>query len=114
MGGLVIDIFVEFYVRAAILALKRLRSAHWPATAASVTTAVWRAKPGLGCDLAMIQYRYSVGGTLYLGSHNEPFCLSGGGDGFVKGLPPGTAAHIRYNPQDPARSIFVDRWWRKL
>ena len=79
---------------------------------ASVTTAVWN-QP-LECDVAMVQYQYSVDGVKYTGSHNEPFWTMGDWKGSVRSLPPGTAVQIRYDPRDPARSVFVDRWWRKL
>ena len=112
MGGFGLILIIEFCVRAAILALKRGKGGHWIATEASVTTAVWN-QP-LECDVAMIQYQYSVDGNKYVGSHNEPFWTMGDWKGSVRRLPPGTAVHILYNPEDPAESVFVDRWWQKL
>jgi Protein of unknown function (DUF3592) len=112
MWGTGLITLIEFCVRASILAFKRLRSSHWIAKEANVTSAEWR-KP-FACGLAQIQYHYSVGGNKYTGSHSEPFWTMGQGDGSVRSLPPGTAVQIRYGPQDPAKSIFVDRWWRNL
>jgi hypothetical protein len=105
--------FIAFCVRASILSFKRLQCRRWVAEEASVTAAVWD-HPFLGCYLARIQYQYTVDGHGFTGSHNEPFWTMGRWNGPVQSLPRGTAVQIRYNPQDPARSVFVDPWWRRL
>jgi len=107
-----LDCILEWFVRAAVLAFKRLQTGGWIAEEANVTTAIWR-QP-FACDLALIHYRYSVGAKECSGSHDEPFWTMGSWKGPVRSLPPGTAVQIRYDPQDPAKSVFVDRWWRKL
>ena len=108
-----VDRIIEWFVRAAVLAFNRLLSRHWIEKGASVTIAVWR-ETGFGCYVAMIQYQYSVDGNEFTGSHNEPFWTMGQGRGSVRSLPPGTAVHILYDPEDPTRSVFIDKWWQKL
>ena len=104
--------FIGYCVRAAVLAFKRLQSSHWVAEEASVTAATWDSTFFVWC-LARVQYQYTVDGHRFTGSHNEPFWTMGDSHGPVRGLSRGTAVQIRYNPHDPARSVFVDRWWQE-
>jgi hypothetical protein len=111
-GTGLIDI-IAFCIRATVLAFERLQSSRWVLEEANVTAAVWD-HPFLGSYLARVQYQYTVDGHRFVGSHNEPFWTMGHWEGPVQSLPRGAAVQIRYNPLDPARSVFVDRWWREL
>jgi hypothetical protein len=107
-----VDAPVAYLIRSGINEFKRLQSSTWTAQEAHVTHAEWRsAFARFGCDLAKVQYKYSVEGQEYRGISVEPFFIGGNPDGPVQVLPPGTATKIRYEPQNPSKSILVERWW---
>ena len=110
MGWWTLDVALAYLVRSAIIAFKELRSGWWVAKEAYVTRAFWR-RPGCGCDLAKVRYKYSVEGQEYRSTFVEPFLMGGNRNGPVRALPPGTTLQIRYDPNDPARSFLVERWW---
>src|SRR5450631_1658058 len=98
-----IDAPVAYLIRSAINEFKRLQSSTWTAQEAYVTHAEWRSGfSRFGCDLAKVQYKYSVEGREYRGTAVEPF-FDGWPDGPVQVLPPGTTKQIRYDPQNPSK-----------
>jgi hypothetical protein len=110
MGGLVLDIYVAYLLRYTINLFKRIRSVCWASNLCNVTRAFWR-RPDCGCDVAKVMYRYLVNGKVYRSTYIEPFLMGGNRNGPVKVLSPGTFLQIRYDPNDPTRSVLVEPWW---
>ncbi|MGH9564301.1 MAG: DUF3592 domain-containing protein [Terracidiphilus sp.] len=110
MGWMVADIFWSYLIRYAIIAFKRVQSISWVPGEAHVTLAFWR-QPTCGWDLAKVMYKYTVEGQVYRSTFVEPFLMGGNPNGPVRVLPPGTTLQMRFDPEDPARSILVEPWW---
>ena len=72
MGGLVIDIYIEYLYRVLWRAVKRYGSRAWPLAKATVTTCSYP-RAGFGCDVAEVYYTYRVDGELFTGIDEKPF-----------------------------------------
>ena len=105
MGGLVIDIVVEFLVRVVMRMVRLFRSSAWPTVTGKVTASTYQ-KAGYGCDVAEISYKYRVDGELYTGMYVKPFISSVHGEDYVARLPVGTELVLRIKPDEPSISIM--------
>jgi hypothetical protein len=103
MGGLVLDIYVEFLIRAVIRFFKARGSASWPVTTAKVTAASLRR--GLGCAVADIVYNYRFDGELYTGTDANPFLLTPSAESYLEDHPRGSELLLRVRPGSPNDSV---------
>lgn len=109
MGGLVVDIFVEYIFREIALLLRVVRSRNWPATKATVTVSDLRG-PGYGCVLAEVCYKYRIDGELYTSVYKKPFIVRNSAENYVNNsVPVGADLVVRLKPGDPSTSIVFDR-----
>lgn len=105
MGGLVLDILIEWLYRRCAHLVLRMRSCKWPATG-GIVTRTHQPKKKCACDLAIVHYRYFVAGQKYRAIHKEPFMIARPGS-FMRQHPPGKEITIRYNTDDPSRSVAL-------
>jgi hypothetical protein len=103
--GFVLDIVVAFIIRITAKWFWRIRSQAWPAATAKVHRAHLE-RHGYGCDVVRIPYSYRVAGERYAGTHSQPLLLVSGGS-LVREYPPGKEITVRYNPDDPSRSVAL-------
>lgn len=108
MGGLVIDIIVEFLVRVVMRMVRIFRSRSWPTISGQVTESTYQ-KAGYGCDVAEISYKYRVNGELYTGMYEKPFIANVHGEDYVGSLPAGTELVLRIKPGEPTISVMDKR-----
>ena len=108
MGGLAIDILVEYIFRQVALLLRVVRSRSWPVTKATVTAACRRG--GYGCDVAEVYYKYRMDGELYTGVYKKPFVFQNSAEYYVNNSASvGADLVVRLKPGDPSISVVFDR-----
>jgi uncharacterized protein DUF3592 len=109
MGGLVLDIYVEYIIRQVALLVRIVRSRNWPVTKASVTASAC-ARAGYGCDVAEVYYKYRVDGELYTGVYEKPFLIHNSAENYINNsVPVGADLVVRLKPGDPSTSIVLER-----
>src|SRR5215510_10344856 len=105
MGGLFIDVFVEWFFRVLFHGLNLARSRKWPLTKATVLIADCPLAT-FGCEVATVYYEYAVNGEKHGDSFGKPFISRKSGEDyalFVKG----TQLDVRVKPDDATRSIAL-------
>ena len=107
MGGLVIDIYIEYFYRLMVRMIKRRGSNTWPLVKATVTSSSCPGA-GYGCDVAEIYYKYRVDGELYTGVNEKPFIIHNTGENYVSRFAPGTEFTVRVKAEDVAISVVRD------
>jgi hypothetical protein len=106
MGGLVIDIYVEFLFRAMARMFNEFRSRTWPVVTATVTGSSY-VKAGYGCDVAVVCYEYLVAGETYEDLYKEPFLFRNYGEAYPRRFPVGVDYPVRVEPGNPSKSVPV-------
>lgn len=104
MGGLVIDIIVEYLVRVGMRIVQLLRSKSWPMVTGKITSSFF-VKAGYGCDIAEVHYNYRVQGELYSGQYKKP-SIGFRGEEYVANMSQGTKVIIRVKPGQPTVSVM--------
>lgn len=107
MGGLVIDIYVEFLYRLVVSLLKRHRSSNWPRAEAEVMSSQCP-QATYGCDVAEIYYKYRINGELYVGIHEKGFVSNSSRMDYADKFPTGRKIIVRVKSEDPSVSILQD------
>ena len=105
MGGLVIDIFVGYFLRAFSNWWKALGSKKWPPVEAIVTAHPIESG-GYGGTKVEIVYSYRVQDERYTGMHTEP-CF-GSESEYIQRFPRGRSVVVRVKPDDPGVSVLLD------
>ncbi len=103
MGGLVIDIYVEFLIRVIIRFFKTRGSAAWPIIEAKVTSTGRRG--GYGCDVADVNYHYRVEGELYAATDSVPFIFMNSAEQYLEEHSAGSKLLVRIKSGSPECSI---------
>jgi hypothetical protein len=107
MGGLVIDIFVAFVVRWAIVFGCRAASRDWPTVSGTVVRCHLE-KPGFGCMYVAVQYKYKFSSERHDGVLNKPyFSATNDAEAYVRHHPGGSQLTVRVDPKNPTRSFPV-------
>jgi hypothetical protein len=109
MGGLVIDIYIEFFFRTIVNLIGRIGTSNWPAVSAIVSNSEKRPYPGLGCTIIVIHYKYRNANMRCEGTHKEPFIFKNYAEAYLNRFPGGSEFPVRVNPKDPSHSIPADR-----
>jgi hypothetical protein len=104
MGGLVLDILVEFIVRVIIRFFRARGAESWPVIQAEVTSKGYRG--GFGCDVADINYQYRLDGELYTGADANPFLSRRSAKDYLEGFQPGTRLPVRVKPGRPGVAVL--------
>src|SRR5690242_19340199 len=99
MGGLVVDIYVEYLFRLLAGMFKRLGSGGWSLVKATVTHSSCP-KASYGCDVAEICYTYRVAGELYTGIHQKGFIFHSTGEYYAAQFVRGKEILVRVKPGD--------------
>ena len=108
MGGLVLDIYVEFLARV-IFRLSRARGARsWPVIIAKVTGTNYR-PGGFGCAVAEITYKYRLDGELYTGSDAVPFISGSSAKDYLENYPRGSELLVRVKPGRPDFAVVLQK-----
>jgi hypothetical protein len=108
MGGLVIDIFIEFFFRTIANSIRRNGASDWPVVTAIVSDSE-RREPGMGCTVIVIHYKYRNAEMHYEGTHKEPFLFDNYAEAYLNRFPGGSEFPVRVNPNDPSHSIPENR-----
>ena len=106
MGGWLLDVVVEFLVRAIALEMRRARSRNWPTVTATIFQTYVESKT-LGCSVATVSYDYLVGSEKYSATHDEPSFSQSGARRFAQSYPAGKQINVRYKSDDPSRSVAL-------
>ena len=109
MGGLVIDIIIEFLFRTSVNLLQRIGSSKWPVVTAIVSNSEKRPYPGLGCTVIVIHYKYRNAEMRWEGTYKEPFLFGNYAQAYLNRFPGGYEFPVRVNPKDPSHSIPANR-----
>lgn len=109
MGGLVLDVWVEYLVRVVMRLVQVLRSSSWPTVSGKVNAAVYHQQSGLGCNSVEIFYEYHLDGRVYTGSYKNPFIFPVLAERYVARFPNGTELVLRAKPGKPSISVMDRR-----
>jgi hypothetical protein len=104
MGGLVIDIWVEFIFRAMVRMFRSLVAWSWPTITAEISSTKYRSG-GIGCAVAELTYKYRFGGDLYAGTSAKPFLLDNTAKLYLADHSAGDPLFIRVNARRPETSV---------
>jgi hypothetical protein len=107
MGGLVLDVWVAFFLRTLANGLRRIRSRSWPTATAIVYQAYVEPSGGFGCAVATVSYDYLVAGKNYSGTHDEPCLFRRSAEDFGRLYPKGKRLTVRHDSRDPSRSVAL-------
>ncbi len=104
MGGLVLDIYVEFIFRVIVRLFRARGSRSWPVVKAEVT-ATYHDPGGFGCAVANIAYQYKLNGELYAGTDANPFVSDSSAKDYLENYPTGSELLVRVKPGSPDFSV---------
>lgn len=104
MGGLVIDIYVEFLFRAIVRFFRAFGSTSWPVVTAKITASYCDPR-GFGCAVANIAYKYRLDDEPYTGTDANPFVWSSSARDYLEKHPPASELLIRVKPGTPELSV---------
>jgi len=105
LGGLVIDIFVGYFIRAFSNWWKARGSKKWPSVDATVTAHPIESG-GYGGTKVEIVYSYRTQDERYTGTHTEP-CF-GSASEYTQRFPRGRSVVVRVKPGQPDVSVILD------
>ncbi len=113
MGGLVLDIHVEYLFRVILRFFRARGSTSWPVVTAKVTRANLR-PGGFGCAVADVTYKYRWDGELYTGTDANPFVYTSSAKAYLENHPPSSEFPVRVKPGTQvgplcAKTISTDR-----
>jgi hypothetical protein len=106
MAGLVIDIFVAFIVRWAIIYWRKLGSHGWPTVTGRVVSCHLE-KTGYGCPYVVLHYKYKMNFERFQGVIKKPYIYNNYAEAYIRRLPGDCELRIRVDPNSPARSCPV-------
>jgi hypothetical protein len=111
MGGLVLDVYVEYLVRVVIRFVRVLRGRAWRTEKAEVTSTGHR-PAGLGCAIADLTYKYFVAGEPFTGTEAKPFIMTSSAEDYTSHYCTGSGIIVRVDPQKPESSFMQegDQW----
>jgi len=108
MGGLVIDIFVEFLFRFVVRQLQAQGTKSWPVVKAKVTGTHYR-PGGFGCTVLKMTYQYKFAGKRYAGTDAKPFLWTSSAREYYERHAGGSELLVRVKPGNPESSIVRDK-----
>ena len=104
MGGLFLDIYVEFIIRVIVRMFRARGSRSWTILEAKVT-GTYCAPGGFGCAVANVTYKYRVDGELYTGTDSNPFVSTDSAKDYLQDHPTGSELLVRVKPGNPESSV---------
>ena len=109
MGGLVLDVYIEFFFRTILNLIRRIGTSNWPVVTAIISNSEKRPYPGLGCTVIVIHYKYRNAEMRCEGTHKEPFLFTNYAEAYLNRFPGGSEFPVRINPKDPSRPTPANR-----
>jgi hypothetical protein len=106
VGGLVIDIYVEFLVRSIINLVRAHKSRDWLTVEASVLNS--DVESGYGCTVAIVRYAYNLNDEPYTGTHKEPFISRRTAPDYLRRFGSDSGVVVRVKPNDHSESVLAD------
>jgi hypothetical protein len=106
MAGLVIDLYIGFFVRWVILSWRSAMSRKWSTVTGTVISCHFE-EPGYGGDFVVLRYKYKVNLERYQGEIRKPYMYSNYANAFVRHHAGGNALMVRSNPENPQQSFPV-------
>ncbi len=107
MGGFVIDIFVEYFIRVVFRNVRSLLAIGWSKQPATVTATIIERKV-YGCTVADVSYRYKIDGEPYTGVNRKPFLSNRSAQNYVDQFPFHRDVTVRVKLKSPATSLLRD------
>jgi hypothetical protein len=107
MAGFVIDIIIEFIFRTIVNFIRRIGTSKWPVVTAIVSESE-RRKPGMGCVVIIIRYKYRNAEMRYEGTYKQPFIFRNYADAYLRRFPGGSEFPVLVSPKHPSYSIPVE------
>jgi len=104
MGGLFIDIFVEYTFRVLSHAMNLVRSRKWPIVKATVLGADCP-HASFGCTVATVYYEYVVSGEKHGDSFDKPFISHESGEDYATRFVKRMNCTVRVKPGDGTASV---------
>ena len=104
MGGLFIDIYVEYIFRVFFHAVNLLRSRRWPIVKATVLSAECPLATH-GCTVVIVYYEYVINGEKYGDWFGKPFVSHESGEYYAAQFVKGSGFTVRIKPGDVKTSI---------
>jgi hypothetical protein len=104
MGGLLLDVWIEFLIRVIVRFFKARGAASWPVIEAEVTGASFR-RGHTACGVADITFKYRSGAELYTGTDANPFLTTNSAKEYLEEHPVGSKLLVRVRPNSPDFSI---------
>jgi hypothetical protein len=102
------DILIGFFFRTIVNLIRRIGAGNWPVATAIVSKSEPR-RPGMGCTVIVIHYKYRNAEMRYEGTHKEPFFFDNYAEAYLNRFPGGSEFPVRVNPKEPSHSIPADR-----
>lgn len=106
MAGLVIDIYIGFVVRWAVILWREAQSHQWPIVTGTVAHCSFE-ECGFAGDYVELRYEYGVDSEAQSGILKKPYIYPNYAQAFVRHYPAGVELKIRVHPQLPAQSFPV-------
>jgi hypothetical protein len=113
MGGLFLDIFVEYFFRVLGRGISLVRSHRWRVIKGTVLSASCE-HGGLGCTVAEVDYEYVVDGAKYGSTYSKPFLSQGSGEYYAQSFVKGQEFKVRVKPGEPSVSIAEPGGWAHM
>ena len=107
MGGLVLDIFFEYFFRSAWISMRRMAASSRPVIDATVIESRKR-DFGFGRTVILIRYRYRNGEERFEATHKEPFLFDNFAAAYLNRFPGGSAFPVRVNPKDFSKCMQAE------
>ena len=104
MFGWFVDIYVEYFFRVVVRAVRLARSSDWVVVRSTVLSAECP-HAGYGCTVATVYYEYIVGGQKYGAAFEKAFVEYESGARFAGGFAKGAEFAVRVDPRDSAVTV---------
>ena len=106
MAGLVIDIYIGFFVRWIVIVWRQAASYKWPTVAGTIVRCHFE-EHGYGGDFVVLHYKYKEKFERFHGEMKKPYIYPNYAEAFVRHHPADSELRIRVNPKDPTRSFPI-------
>ena len=106
MGGLFLDIFVEYLFRVFVRMFEPLRSRSWPVAMGTVLSSDCP-HAFYGCTVATVYYEYIVEGEKYGAACEKPFIWHDSGTEYADRFVKGVDFKLRLKPGDSSASVPI-------
>ena len=103
MFGWFVDIYVEYFFRAVVRAVRLVRSRDWAVVRGTVLSAECP-HAGYGCTVATVYYEYIVGGKKYGAGFEKAFVEYDSGAQFAGGFVKGAEFAVCVGPRNPLQA----------